>query len=400
MNPSSRVAPARPPRLATVLYLYLFLDDLRPLYPVYPLLFADAGLSVAQTSSLFVVWSVTGLLLEVPSGAFADVVSRRAPLFLGPLLTAAGFTLWVAVPSYWAFALGFVLWGAQGAMTSGALEALVHDGLDRCGAADRYATVMGRGRAAGLVAVMVATAAAGPLLAVGGNRAVGLVSVLTCLLTAAVALAFPAGHTPATDDGDPGYAATLRAGLAEVRRHRPVRVVLLLLAPVTAIWGGLEEYVPLLARDTGVTSHQVPPLMLVVGVAVAAGGLLATLGGRWGRRPSGAVLCGAALALASGSLTGSPWGILAVAAAFCVLQAATVVLDARLQDAITGPGRATVTSLASLGTEVVTLAVYGGYALASTVAGNGLVFALFAVPYLLIGSVLVTGSRRGGTVPR
>ncbi|GAB3962516.1 hypothetical protein GCM10027615_00710 [Plantactinospora veratri] len=97
--------------MTTTFYLYAFLDDFVLLYPVYALLFTDTGLSVAQISSLFVVWSLTGILLEVPSGVWADAVSRRLLLAVAPLLGAVGFGLWVAAPSYWVFALGFVLWG-------------------------------------------------------------------------------------------------------------------------------------------------------------------------------------------------------------------------------------------------------------------------------------------------
>jgi hypothetical protein len=167
------LSPARVPttglrRLTRTLYGYAFLEDFVLLYPVYALLFRDTGLSVWQISSLFALWSITGVLLEVPSGAWADAVSRRLLLWLGPLLTATGFALWTLLPSYGAFALGFVLWGAGGALASGAREALVYDELERLGAADRYAHVMGRARAAGLVAVMAATGLAGPVFAWGG----------------------------------------------------------------------------------------------------------------------------------------------------------------------------------------------------------------------------------------
>ncbi|BFO19842.1 hypothetical protein SHKM778_62300 [Streptomyces sp. KM77-8] len=175
-----RASDVRVRRLTNTLYGYAFLDDFILLYPVYALLFSDAGLSVEQISSLFAVWSVTGVLLEVPSGVWADTVSRRLLLCAGPLLTGAGFVLWVAVPSYGAFAAGFLLWGAGGALASGALEALVHDELSRLGAAGRYARVMGRARAAGMVAVMAAMGLAGPVLAWGGHTAAGAASVLVC----------------------------------------------------------------------------------------------------------------------------------------------------------------------------------------------------------------------------
>ena len=71
------------------------------LYPVYTLLFSDTGMSVWQISSLFVIWSVSSLVLEVPSGAWADATSRRRLLVIGPLLTAVTFGLWVAAPGYW-----------------------------------------------------------------------------------------------------------------------------------------------------------------------------------------------------------------------------------------------------------------------------------------------------------
>ena len=155
------LSPARVPatgarRLTTTLYGYAFLDDLVLLYPVYALLFADTGLPLWQISSLFALWSLTAVVLEVPSGAWADTVSRRRLLWIGPLLTAVGFTLWVSVPSYGAFAVGFILWGAGGALGSGALEALVYDELERLGAAERYARVMGRARAVRLLATVVA----------------------------------------------------------------------------------------------------------------------------------------------------------------------------------------------------------------------------------------------------
>ncbi|MGW3682710.1 MFS transporter [Streptomyces prasinus] len=377
-------------RLTTTLYGYAFLEDFVLLYPVYALLFSDTGLTVWQISSLFALWSVTGVLLEVPSGVWADAVSRRLLLWLGPLLTAAGFALWVLVPSYGAFAAGFVLWGAGGALASGALEALVHDELERLDAADRYARIMGRARAAGLVAVMAAMALAGPVLERGGHSAVGAASILACLLTAATALRFPEHRSPAT--GHRRWTAPLRAGLAEARADRSVRGALLLVPAVGAVWGALDEYTPLLVRETGVADGTVPHLLLLIWAGATAGSLLAGEGERLGTNGLAALLAGAGLALAAGTLTGTPAGLVLVALAFGGFQAATVLADARLQRRIEGTGRATLTSLAGLGTELTTVAVFGGYALIASHSPHGTAFAVFAVPYL-VTAALVAGAR-------
>jgi len=67
--------------------------ELVPLYGGYGLLFEDNGLSTAQISSLFAVWSIAAFVTEVPSGAWADIVPRRTLLFGSAVLLTASFTL-------------------------------------------------------------------------------------------------------------------------------------------------------------------------------------------------------------------------------------------------------------------------------------------------------------------
>ncbi|MFC0032234.1 MFS transporter [Micromonospora chaiyaphumensis] len=436
---SARVPAER--RLAATLYAYAFLTDLVLLYPVYTLLFADTGLSVGQISSLFVLWSAAGILLEVPSGAWADAVSRRLLLVLAPLLTAAGFALWVLVPSYPAFAVGFLLWGAGGALRSGAQEALVWTELDRLGATGRYARLAGRARTAELLGVVAAMGLAAPVLALGGYPAVGAASVAACLAAAAVATRFPehraaepARHGPAgttgtgataathpdppgttrpgaagadqphpagadqprpagvdqPDPAEPGWWDSLRGGLAEARADRSVRAALLLVPAVAAVWGGLDEYTPLLARDTGVPAATVPLLLVLVWAGTTVGGLLAPAGERLSDRGFATLLAGAALALAAGALVRHPAGFVLVGLAFAAFQLATVLADVRLQARISGPDRATVTSVAGMATDLTIIGVYAGYGLVAGAAGHAVAFAVAVLPYLLVAGRLAT----------
>ncbi len=73
--------------------VWALVADVVPLYPLYALLFADAGLSDADVSALLALWSVTVVLAEVPSGALADRFSRRAVVPVGCLVTVAGVLL-------------------------------------------------------------------------------------------------------------------------------------------------------------------------------------------------------------------------------------------------------------------------------------------------------------------
>jgi len=415
LSPSapSRLAPdPAPRRLAVRLYLYSALGELIPLYPVYALLFDRAGLTTAQISSLFAIWSLTAILVEVPSGVWADTFSRRALLVLAPLLSGAGFGLWVVAPSYPVFALGFVLWGTQSALRSGALEALVYEELDRHGRADRYPRLLGRAAAAGTTAAVTAIALATPLLAMGGVAAAGAASVLSCLLCSAVAVGFPESRRPSAGDARRraavgaalrGYLATLRDGIGEVRSRARVRAAVLVVPAVSSVWGALDEYTPLLAAESGTSFEQVPLAMLIVYAGVVTGGLLGAPVSSLGARGSAVVLAAAAVVLALAAVaTGGDHrsvGFVGLALAFAGFQAATIAADTRLQDAVTGAARSTVTSLAGLGTEVVTVAVYALYAAGSSVAAHRALFVVLALAYLPVAVLLPGAMRRPAVEP-
>lgn len=394
---NTRVSGTRAGRLTAPAYAYAFFEEFILLYPVYALLFTETGLTVPQISVLFVLWALTSVTLTVPAGALADMIPRRYLLAAAPVVTGTGFALWTLFPSPWIFALGFVLWGAGGALSSGAFEALVYTELEHRGLEDRYARIMGVTRALGVSAVGSATLLAVPAMSQGGYPLVGAASVAACVLCALAALFLPEHRTRSASDGDeeagPGYRRTLLLGLAEVRDDRAVRAAVLLVILVSAFWGSLDEYVPLLAEDSGVATEDVPLVLLVVWIGVTLGGLLAGPASRLPHPFLAALLVLAAVAIAAGALLTDPVGWVLLAFGFGVCQMMIVVSDARLQDSITGDSRATVTSLADLGTEGLGTSTYLVYAGVFTVLGHGAAFALFATPHLVAALFLARMGR-------
>ncbi|MGP4028217.1 MFS transporter [Actinomadura sp. 3N407] len=374
------------------MYVYAFLEDFVLLYPVYAVLFADTGLSPAAISSLFVIWSVTTFLLELPSGLWADVFSRRLLLVAAPLLAGAGFGLWVAFPSYPAFAAGFVLWGVGSALRSGSKQALVYEELERAGAAGAYSRLIGRSEAVSLLAVVAASAVAAPVLAGGGYRAAGVASVAVCVLCAVAGWFLPESRGAGRRGGGDGasLASVVGEGWAQVRGEPAVRWALVLVMVVEGVTA-LDEYVPLLVRSTGVAAVSVPLLVLVVTVGDAVGGWLSGRGVRW----LSPVLAAGAVCLAVGSLSGRPGGVVLVAVAFGVFRWTMAAADARLQERIGDGARATVTSVAGFGAEVVAVLVFAGWALGSRWGGAGVLMGLAAVPYVVVAVVLGLSVRRG-----
>jgi MFS family permease len=368
--------------------------DLVPLYGVYALLFADRGVDSAQISVLFIIWSLTSFVCEVPSGAWADTFDRRRLLVLSAVIYGAGFATWMVWQGFAGFAVGFACWGLSSALMSGTFESMVYDELVERGHPERYSGLIGWAQSTALVANLVASAAAAGLFHLGGYALVGWTSVAIAGVQGALAATLPvsyrARHAPhpeaavsGTERAAARYLAMLRAGLAE-SRHRPdVRRVMVLAATMVGLTT-YDEYFPLVARDHDVSTTVVPVLVAVTVVGQAFGTALVGRTARAGGRAVGVALAAGALLISVGALVSPYAGFVAIAVGYGLVNNAMLVGETRLQDMITGPARATVTSVLGLLEEVVAVLLFVGFALGSRVLGFPQLVALLALPAVLV----------------
>lgn len=115
-------------------------------YPVLGVLFLDLGLSLEQYALLNTVWAATILLLEVPSGALADLFGRRTLVVIAAFLMVAEMAVFAfAPPGEWLFpllVLNRILSGTAEACASGADEALAYDSLEETDRENRWRDVL------------------------------------------------------------------------------------------------------------------------------------------------------------------------------------------------------------------------------------------------------------------
>jgi MFS transporter, DHA3 family, tetracycline resistance protein len=224
-------------------------------YPVYLLLEGAASLFLSLTYAVNLVYQVqvahlnalqlvligtalegTCLLLQVPTGIFADVVSRRSSILLGILFLGLGGFLQGAFALFATILLSSVVAGIGYCFLGGAEEAWIASEVGE----ERVAHVFLRGAQVGqvcsLAGVLLGTSLALlrldlPLLAGG---------VLMVALAVALALVMPERHfTPAQGGEHPSWQAltsTLRQSTRLVRRSP-----LLLTIVVVALFGGMSS---------------------------------------------------------------------------------------------------------------------------------------------------------------
>ena len=193
------------------------------------------GLDPLQLVLVGTVLELTVVLFEVPTGAVADVYSRRLSVIIGMALIGCGFLLEGLIPLFWAVLGAQVLWGAGYTFNSGALQAWLADEIG----AQAAGPVFLRSSQVGLAAGLVGTGASAwlarswlqlPIIA-GGALYIALAAYLAITMPEKGFRPAPAAERGAWKQ----MARTARAGLAAVRGH-PVLRILVGLSMITGLY--------------------------------------------------------------------------------------------------------------------------------------------------------------------
>mgnify|MGYP005811662861 CR=1 FL=1 len=147
-----------------------------------------------------------------------------------------------------------------------------------------------------------------------------------------------------------------------------------------------DEYFGLLAREAGVATADIAVLVALVGLGEVVGAALAGRTEAWSGSAMSAAVVVAAVSIAVGAASGHAAGFVGVAVGYGIAHNAIVVGEARLQAAITGPARATVTSVTGFLAEVFAVLCYAAFAVGSVWWSVGTIMALMCLPLVAIAA--------------
>ena len=247
---------------------------------IWILFLQDRGFSLAEIGIAEAGFHLAPVLLEIPSGSFADLVGRRWSLATGPLLVALSSILLWHAHSLPIAVLALFVSGANYSFRSGADQAYLYDALaiDEQGG---FARLFGRLLSAGYL-IGGGAALLGAVLSEWSYAwPIGL-NVVTSLLGVALAIGLPEASRARTHE-DRQDRRSFRRHIVDVRlllRAQPVVARMLLVAALfwtTLAIAGL--YTQAAFSEQGLSNGQIGLVSGFTWVAIAAG---TTIGGRLG----------------------------------------------------------------------------------------------------------------------
>jgi MFS family permease len=112
--------------------------------PIIIPFYRQNGLSMTQIMMLQAGFSLSTVVLEIPTGYFADVWGRKHTLIVGALLCFAGWTTYSFSYGFWGLLVAELIMGIGQSFISGTDSALLYDSLQSIQRKDDYSQYEGR----------------------------------------------------------------------------------------------------------------------------------------------------------------------------------------------------------------------------------------------------------------
>ena len=385
-----------------------FFNDVVLVYPIYTIMFADAGLSGSQIAIVLSSYSVAMIICEIPSGILADRFARHRIIYGSQVLKILGLILWLAAPTFYGFTIGMVVWAVAVALRSGTVDSYVYDML--LGEKKDYLYEKYTGKI-GMYALfgMVGAASLATLFSSQSYFFLLLLSALAVLVSLCIGFTLPDVPRILTTRSNVdvqkmqitphgavaithSITVRLRTWFSEMRtvfRSPSLRVIFLVATLATGFAGAFDEYYALvLERIETLPHHWIAAFVGLQMLAIAFANAIAyRFKSESPRRPALLLTCMGVLLAATTFVPG--WFVVVfVTIASMLLTIMDVLHDGMVLRLVPPHVRSTVSSIRSMGVEVGVLpglALLGGvidrYGVTMAVTTLGLVVVLFGLSY-------------------
>lgn len=156
-----------PSKNITLFYIIRFLETFVFTTGIWAFFFTSYHhFSFGQALFLITIWGIVSLFFEIPSWVWADRFGRKKVYIFWIFLLILNLLIWLIADSFLAFLLSWVIAGMWYAITSGNLEALIHDELEENKEEKKFQTIVGNSYSAIFIGRALASAVSGFLFVI------------------------------------------------------------------------------------------------------------------------------------------------------------------------------------------------------------------------------------------
>lgn len=206
------------------IYLFKMLYGFFLSIPIIVLFWQQNGLSMFQVMVLQGLFAVAVILLEVPSGYFADRYGRKVSLTLASVFATIGITAYSLGHGFIDFLIGETLWAVGVSLVSGADSAMFYDTLVEIGDEQKYKEMWGKASSYYMISAGVAAILGGLIADYNLRWALfAQIPIFASMIPLAYSLKEPEHHKEVSEE----ESKTMKTVVTEVFQRKRLRNLVL-----------------------------------------------------------------------------------------------------------------------------------------------------------------------------
>lgn len=224
------------------LYAIRFFYNLIPAYVIERLFWEQRGMTIQMVVYTEIIFAVTVVLLEVPTGIIADKWGRKKMIVLSALLECFMFLILVFATEFWHFAVAIFLAGIARSASSGSENAMLYDSLLQNGQEQAFEKYLGRLNVCDFTAAIIA-ALCGSLLASRYSFELNYwISFVSMLVSVCVSLLLVETAVKSKSDESIEIKEHIKSSVHVFRKHPGVYLVVLSGMVIGAALNFIDEF--------------------------------------------------------------------------------------------------------------------------------------------------------------
>lgn len=234
------------------LYVIRFFKNLIPAYVIERLFWEQRGMTIQMVVYTEIIYAITVVLLEIPTGIIADRWGRKRMIVLESFLGCLELLILVFATEFWHFAAAIFIAGIGRSVGSGAENALLYDSLLSSGDERSFEKCLGRLNAWDFSAAILAALSGSLMAGLFGFELNYWVSVAGMFVSLCIALTLAEPEVKSKSDSPIAVGEYVAASMSFFKRNYGVCLMLLSAMVTGAALNFIDEFWQLYISRLGV----------------------------------------------------------------------------------------------------------------------------------------------------